>query len=442
MIPSYLNLLKFFVPLIVISFSQAFTYPLVASIISHGPLAEREYESYVIGQQVVAFLSSIGYGLITTGMVFSTSKKGLKNYSRLNLLIGGCIVILQLTASLPIFEYPVFGQSLGVREEELRHIARRSVMACIPVQLLFFIRNIFCATLFRMKRSDLANIATLVRIAIAIPCSFLFCRYGLTGYLWGAFAMTVPCFVEMVLSWYFARPYHRNLPPAPEPDEPDPSVSKQLAFTIPLCIGNVLMTATAFVSTWFLGHTSDPALFRPVHFVAYGLSIPFLMAAFKIQTVTVAFVKSREAVRRIFNFAVMASAGLFLIPVALILTPSIANWYICDFQNMPSESLKITVIAIIVGSSGTIVYALRGFLEGFAAVCLRSGTILSGQLAYVVSFVITAFLCKTILFFIPGYLWIMTAIITGSAVSALAMFIKSRKYKIQSECQLPMTSEH
>ena len=56
--PSYRELTRFFLPLVVISFSQTFTYPLVASVISSGPLGGLEYEAYAIGNQVVNFLSS------------------------------------------------------------------------------------------------------------------------------------------------------------------------------------------------------------------------------------------------------------------------------------------------------------------------------------------------------------------------------------------------
>ena len=86
--PSYGALTRFFLPLVVISLSQTFTYPLVASIISNGPLGGLEYEAYVIGNQVVTFLSSIGFGLVTTGIVFATTQRGRAAFMRLNLLLA------------------------------------------------------------------------------------------------------------------------------------------------------------------------------------------------------------------------------------------------------------------------------------------------------------------------------------------------------------------
>ena len=133
--PSFGAQLKFFIPLIIISFSQCFTYPLVASVISHGPMGGLEYEAYVIGQQVVTFLSSIGFGLVTTGIVFATTRAGQANFVRLNLILAGIAALCQLTAGQPFMEDLIFGRFLSVGNAEIREVARHSVIACIPVQL-------------------------------------------------------------------------------------------------------------------------------------------------------------------------------------------------------------------------------------------------------------------------------------------------------------------
>ena len=127
--PSFRALTRFFLPLVVISFSQTFTYPLVASVISHGPLGGLEYEAYVIGHQVVNFLSSFGFSLITTGIVFATTRASLRNFTLLIVLVTGTTTLCQLIASLPAMENLVFGKILAVDDPELRHIARHSILA-------------------------------------------------------------------------------------------------------------------------------------------------------------------------------------------------------------------------------------------------------------------------------------------------------------------------
>ena len=91
--PSLRDLTRFFLPLVFIAFSQSFTYPLVASVVSNGPMGSLEYEAYVIGQHVVTFLASTSFGLVTTGIVFATSRRANRNFTQLGLLLAAAAVI-------------------------------------------------------------------------------------------------------------------------------------------------------------------------------------------------------------------------------------------------------------------------------------------------------------------------------------------------------------
>jgi len=425
--PSYRALWRFFLPLVVISFSQTFTYPLVASVISHGPLEGLEFEAYVIGQQVVTFMSSIGHGLVTTGIVFATTQRGRAAFMRLNLYMALAAALCQLLASLPLAEDLIFGRFLAVENPALRAIARHSLLACIPVQMNFYVRNAYTAQLFRNKRSDLANVATLFRVAIAVPLAWLFVRAGLVGYLWGAVAMTLPCLAETALTWWYARPYLAALPEtAPGAGETDgTSVIRQLRFTIPLSLGSVLMTATAFITTYFYSYSSDPERFRLVHYVTYGLAAFFFASALRFQTVAVVFAKTAEAARRVAVFVVAAGAALGAILLAVSNVTPFAHWYLCVFQKIPPESLGLASAAVTAGAFVTILYGLRGFVEGLAAVRLAPRAVLAGQLAYVLFFAGSFALCTRLLVG-RDHLWGMAAIAVATAVSALVTHTVSR----------------
>jgi hypothetical protein len=421
--PSYRELTRFFLPLVVISFSQTFTYPLVASVISNGPLGGLEYEAYVIGNQVVNFLSSFGFSLITTGIVFATTQTARRNFNRLIVLVTATTVLLQLAASLPLLENLVFGRILAVDNPELRRIARRSILACIPVQVSFSIRNAWTAHLFRSKRSDLANAATLFRVALAVLLSPCFVRFGLVGYAWGAVAMTLPCFVETAVSWWFARPYLAALPPA-DPSGRPASVLRQFCYTMPLSMGAVLMTATAFITTSFFSRSSAPESFRLIHYVAYGLAVSFFASALKLQTVTVVFGKTRAAARRVLLFSLAAGAGLAAMLAAVTFHRSFAQWYFCEFQNIPSNHLEFAISTVFAGAFIAILYGLRGFAEGLAAVRFKTPAVLIGQIAYILAFWGAFAACPR---FLAGsdHLWGMAAIAVATAVSASVTYVSS-----------------
>ena len=181
----------FFLPLVVLSVSQSLTYPLVGSIVSHGPGGEQEYASYVMGQQVLFFLGAIGGGLITTAMMFCRNRRGYANYLRMNQCIALTAALLQGLACLPPFDQWVFGGLFGLEGEAFR-VARNSLLLCIPLQYVFFVRNPYLGTLFVEKHSDLTNIPTVLRVLLAFYFAWQFPRLGWTGYRWGVLATTIP----------------------------------------------------------------------------------------------------------------------------------------------------------------------------------------------------------------------------------------------------------
>ena len=103
------------------------------------------------------------------------------------------VCTLQLIVCLPPFHQIIFKRILGL-EGELASVARLTTLFGIPMQIGFFIRNKYLVPLYNEKRSGLANTATLTRIIITASLSPLFVHLGLTGYIWGLVAMTIPVF--------------------------------------------------------------------------------------------------------------------------------------------------------------------------------------------------------------------------------------------------------
>ena len=81
--------------------------------------------------------------------------------------------------------------------------------------------------------------------------------------------------------------------------------------------------------------------------------------------------------------------------------------------------------AVTAGAFVTILYGLRGFVEGLAAVRLAPRAVLAGQLAYVLFFAGSFALCTRLLVG-RDHLWGMAAIAVATAVSALVTHTVSR----------------
>ena len=423
--PSMRRLLLFYLPLVVLAFSQQLTYPLVGSIVSHGPLGSQEYDAYAVGQQVLFLLGAVGAGLITTGMVFCRSRAGLRNYLRMNLGLAATAALVQFAVCLPGIDGLVFGRCLGLDGDRLA-IARSSLLWCIPLQTVFFLRNPYLAILFNAKRSGLTNYATVMRVLIALVFASVFPRFGLTGWKWGVFATTFPAALETAVTRWFALPFLRDLPET-LPDEPPAPCRRQLAYTIPLSASGLLIQASTVVTSMFLALTPDPTVFRPVHLYALGIEKPLSSAALRMQTVTVAFRPgSAAARRRIVSFT--ATLGLVLGCVVLVFAalPSVAHWYFCTVQNLPETSLAMARRAMLFASVLPAIYALRGFLEGFAAVRYRTGAVMNGQLAYFLVLVCSMTLFRHVLP-LPGYLWGMVAMALGALSTSAMIALQMRR---------------
>lgn len=391
-LPSIGRITLFFLPLVVLAVSQSLTYPLVGSIVSHGPLGDQEFTAYAIGQQVLFLIGSLGFGLITTGMMFGKSMAGLRNFLKMNQGIAITSALLQLIVCLPGPDRLVFGNILGLEGEILR-VARNSLLFCIPLQYIFFVRNPYLAILYNAKRSGLTNYATLMRIALAIFFAWGFPKIGWVGWGWGVVANTIPAYLETGLTWYLARPFIRALPETLEDDPPAPC-RRQLAYTIPLTAGGLLLSASTFMISVFFARTASPALFLPVHLFVIGIVNPVSFSALRMQTVTVAFRPARWAERRrIAEFGICVGVVLAFVPLLFSSLRGAAHWYFCSVQSLPEWSLWMARRTMAFTALFPIIFAMRGFTEGSAAIRYRTDAVMHGQTAYFLALVGTLFLC-------------------------------------------------
>ena len=390
--PSLARITLFYLPLVVLAVSQSLTYPLVGSIVSKGPLGDQEFTSYAIGQQVLFLIGSLGFGLITTGMMFSKSMAGLRNYLKMNQGIAVTSALLQLVVCLPGPDQFVFGSILGLNGEMLR-LARNSLLCCIPLQYIFFVRNPYLAILYNAKRSGLTNYATLMRIALAVFFAWAFPKIGWVGWGWGVVANTLPAYLETGLTWYLARPFIRALPELLEDDPPAPC-RRQLAYTIPLTAGGLLLSASTFMISVFFARTASPALFLPVHLFVVGIVNPVSFSALRMQTVTVAFRPARWVEkRRIAEFGICVGVVLAFVPLLFSSLRGAAHWYFCSVQSLPEWSLWMARRTMACTAVFPIIFAMRGFTEGSAAIRYRTDAVMHGQTAYFLALVGTLFLC-------------------------------------------------
>lgn len=416
--PSQWQVLRFYIPLAIQALSQSLTHPLVASIVTHGKFGATELAAFAQGHTLMFVFGAIGGGLITTGMVFGTSKTGMRNFHQLVTRIGIVVIALQILVCMPPFYPIIFGRILGL-EGELASIGRATTLFSVPLQMAFIVRNKYLVALYNEKRSGLANMATLTRIIFTASLSPLFVHLGLTGYIWGLVAMTIPVFGEVFLTRYFARPLIAKLKDS-EFDEKAPLL-KQLRFTIPLSFGGIMLSVSSFMIAVFLSRADNPEQTLAIHYIVMGIVAPLGFAALRMQSVVIAFPPAIYGSRHIFTFACLAGALLCLGPLSLQI-PAISDWYFGSVQNLPQESLRLARLMALLMAVQPLLQSLRGHIEGRAALRRRPNAILSGQAVYLATMVmaLVIFLDTGI---VPGYMMGGLAILCALLMSLTTVHV-------------------
>lgn len=366
---------RFYVPLLLQAFSQSLTYPLVGSIVSHGPDGVDGLTAFTLGQVILFMIGALSGGLLMTGMVFARTREGLASFRRLNYAMMGTLLLVQVLACVPPLDGLCFSHFLNL-PPHLAEIARRTTLFGIVMQAGFFMRNVPLVVLFNAYASGEANAATIVRIAITLSFALAFPLLGWTGADWGLFALTAPVLVEWILSEKFAAKYRRRL----EAGDAAPART-QFRFAMPLGIGAALLAVSPFVTAAFVGRAANATDMLAVHYVTLGIANPVLYAALRMQAVAIQFPPEWKGDRRLLKFAIVSGLVLGAIPLALSVS-AIGDWYYGTCQNVPPRMLSAAKTASAFYLFVCVIQALRGRIEGLAALERKPQAVLAGQFSY------------------------------------------------------------
>ena len=418
---------RFYMPLLLQAFSQSLTYPLVAGIVTHGSDGINALTAFSQGQVVMFMIGAIGGGLVTTGLVFAKTWYGYLSFRRLNALMMGALLAVQAIAAMPPFSDWIFA-GLFALPPNLAETARLTLLGGLVMNGAFFLRNVPMVVLFGNYDSEKANRATIARIVVTLACAVVLPRMGCVGAGWGLFALTFGVLVEHVLTWHWARPYvaRLRLDSAPVPGGAAPGAGEvisltleQFKFTMPLSLGGFLLMLSPLIVATFVGRSADPGDMLAIHYVTLGVANPVAYAALRMQTVAIQFPPERPGDRRLLVYAVAAGALLGLVPL-IFATPAVGDWYFGVYQNVPPRILGTTRLAIGIYSLICMIHAVRGRVEGLAALRKCPSAIMAGQIAYTVGLFAT--LAVLLPLGVAGWAMAVSAIFVAPVVATAAMY--------------------
>lgn len=411
------NATTFFFPLCIQAMSQSLTYPLVGIVVSHGLGGAEEFSAFAQGLMIMFFLGTLGYGLITTGMVYAKDRIGYIRFAQVNAIILLIEVILQILFALPGIAPIIFGGCLGLEGEQLE-IARWSMLGAMPAQIGFMLRNVPQVVLYNEHETGMANAATILRIIVTALAAPIFYWCGLVGWKWGCVCLSFPVLIEMLMMTWIARNYVRRLPKRPQ-GERKVTTTKVFLFNVPLSLGGMFLMFAIFMLNAIINRTEDGVAMLAIHLVAVGLINPLSYGAMRNQAVAIGFPQRDEHDHRTFWFAVVSGLCLAL-PLLVMQLPILAEWYFCNVQNLPLEHVPLARNALWIALGLPLFQAIRGHAEGVAALRKRPNAVLAGQAVFfgvLVAVLVMLFHLK-----VAGYLMGLVSL----SAAAIAAFITIR----------------
>lgn len=410
---------RFSVPLLLQAFSQSLTYPLVAGIVTHSTFGVNALTAFSQGQMIMFMIGAVGGGLVMTGMVFGTNRRGYLNFRRLNGILMVALLLLQCIPALPPLNRLVF-EGFFALPPDLADLARWTLLLGVVMNGSFLLRNVPMVVLFNNLQSGKANTATFIRILLTMACAAVFPRIGLVGAYWGLLALTLGCIVEYIITWLYARPYVRTLLSEEGADAAvGDSVATQFRFTLPLSLGGFLLMVSPLIVAAFVGRTENAADMLAIHYVTLGVANPVAYAALRMQAVAIEFPPEYKGDHRLLWFALAAGAVLGVIPFIFSL-PHLGGWYFGSYQNVPPRILGTARLAVGIYSFICLIQVVRGRVEGLAAIRKRSDAVMAGQIGYTVALLTTLAILRP--FGIAGWAMAVTAIFVAPAFAATSVY--------------------
>jgi len=412
--PDLWRLTRFFIPLAIQAASQSLCYPLVAMVATRGPGGPLDLAGLAQSNTVLFFLGMFAISLVPTGMVFARTHEGYRQFYRVTLAAGLCASAAQGLLCLPEISHLLFGRLIGL-PPSIEAPARITLLASIPLQLLFFSRIPYFVVMYLGQAAGIASLATIGRVVLTAVLSPLFCWTGLVGPLWAVVALTVPVAIEAIVSWAFARPFLKNQPRDPLSA---PRLRDLFQFTVPLTIGGYFLSLSTILLAGIVARAPEPERMLPVYYLALGLASPVAFAGTRMQTIVLAFPPADRHRRETLRFAVVAGFLLGLLPLVFIL-PGPAEFYYIRLQNLNPLDLKWVRQTAAVLVMLPLAVALRAQSEGLAAWRKKPLIVLSGHAVFLLAATATGIMALSA--GVPGCLIGAASLPIGSLASSATM---------------------
>ena len=418
------KLARFFIPMAVQAASQALCYPLVAMVASRGQGGPLNLAGMAQSMTIMFFLGMFAIYFITTGMVYATGRQSFIKFKLVVLGTGLAATGVQAGICTPLISHLIFDRLIGL-PPSIAAPARITLLASIPLQMLFFLRVPYLVAMYVGRASGRASLATIGRVVLTAMLSPVFCTRGWVGPVWAVVCLSVPVAMEVALVRLAAQRFLKKIEAN---SAAAPTAGEIFWFNLPLAAGGYFLAVSGILLGAFIARAPSPERILPVYYLALGLANPAAFAATRIQTVVLAFPPPETAFEDLGRFAAKTGLVLGALPLIFVL-PGAAELYYVKLQNLPPADIGLVRTAAVSLIVFPLAVAMRARNEGLAAHLKKPSAVMIGHSTFMATILVTGG-AATVLG-VPGYFIGPLGLSLGNLVSTIVIRLRLKRSKAQ-----------
>jgi len=369
------TVLRFWLPLAASWLLMTTEMPVVNAIVARMAGAKLQLAAFGVAFSLALAVESPVISLLTAGNALARDRASLRLLYRFMLgLIAVMTATMLLLSLTPLYDLVVV-RLIGT-PAEIAVLVRPSLWALTPWPAAIAYRRFHQGVMIRHGYTRQVSLGTAVRLFTSTGVAVGGLAWGgIDGATLGGLALGAAVVAEAVVIHWLSRPAVGKVKTiAPRADEPPLTLRALLKFYSPLGLTSVVMLSTAPLINFGLARSPYPIASLAAWPVVNGQLFMVRSFGFSLQEVVVALLDGPAAMKTLWRFAVMLTAGSLALLVAMAFTP-LAPWWQQQIAGLSEELTTLAVPALRLAVMLPVLAAMQSWLRGIIVVGKATGAI-------------------------------------------------------------------
>ena len=372
-IPSWRQLLAFYIPLVLTSQMMTLSNPLINLALSRAEEQALHLAAYSVCFGLAVFLNAPALVSRDIGAGLCTSRLAYRRLFRQVLGIGVVIGLIDLALAWTPLGAAMFSGALGATDRGAAE-AQRVAVAMAPIPLFVGIRGLNSALALRARQTRLLTQATFLRLLSVIAILTFLVAQGRVAASAVGWSLTGGIALETVWIVWVTRGLLRDLPENGE-DPGELAVRRMFRFAAPLVVSAYAWTALRPVINGILGRCTDSEAAQAGFGVLHPLILLTASGLWALQATGQILARDSASARRflVFGFVMTVSFSTFVVLLGWI--PSWRDLLLTSLFDLSDDLLAYVTPAMKVLFVAPVLLGIRACFKGMILASGRTGII-------------------------------------------------------------------